>query len=76
MTNNGYSLCTGLAAATAMRMSPARIAGFPIAMFVLHFAYGLGAIVGMLRYPFHPTRMEQSHPLRNLPTSQGADRSE
>jgi cellulose synthase/poly-beta-1,6-N-acetylglucosamine synthase-like glycosyltransferase len=70
----GVYVVVGLGAAASMRMPPTRIPAFPVAMFVLHFAYGLGEVVGALRYPFHRTNRNRSHPLRDSYSSQEAGR--
>lgn len=62
----GVYVMTGLAATASMRMKPMQIAAFPIAMFTLHFAYGLGELVGVARLPFHKPKPGSSHPLSDL----------
>lgn len=54
----------GLAATARSPLRPLQWLAFPVAMFVLHFSYGLGSIVGLARLPFHHPSPQLMFPLR------------
>ncbi len=60
----GLYALVGLAVAAGRRLRPAQVLAFPLAMFVLHFSYGLGEIVGCLRLPFYRPDAARAHPLK------------
>jgi len=57
-------IVAGLAAAAPTSLRPLQRLAFPLAMFVLHFSYGLGAIVGLTRLPFHNPLPQKMFPLK------------
>lgn len=55
----------GLAATARSPLRPPQRLAFPVAMFVLHFSYGLGAVVGLARLPFHNPLPQRMFPLKS-----------
>ena len=56
----GVYVLVGVGAAARRNLSLAQVAAFPAVMFVLHCSYGLGEIVGFLRFPFYRPMRDRS----------------
>ncbi len=60
----GIYALIGIVAGLQKKLRLPQVLAFPVVMFVLHCAYGLGEIIGFLRYPFYKPAMDLRSPLK------------
>ncbi|MCK4341672.1 MAG: glycosyltransferase family 2 protein [Phycisphaerae bacterium] len=60
----GVYALIGMAVAAGRKLRPLQVPAFPPAMFVLHFSYGLGELIGFLILPFYRPDESRTHPLK------------
>lgn len=62
----GVYVLIGMFAGMQKKLRPTQVLAFPLVMFVLHCSYGIGEIVGFLRFPFYKPAMDLRSPLKPI----------